>query len=81
MAEHATALVGGELDAPEIRPGHTVDAVVIRQELVEERIAGVDELADRPVVAQDGVEEQARLGLHRLTQLGAPRRKLLRIRA
>ena len=61
-------------------PVHAVDAVVVGQELVQVRVARVEELADRPVVVQDRVEEHARFGLHRVAQFGAPCRELLRVR-
>ena len=80
MAQHAAALVRRELDAPELRSGHALDAVVGRQQLVEERVPRVDELADRTVLAQDPVEEHPRLGLHRVAQLGPPGGELLRVR-
>src|ERR1035438_4532071 len=49
------------------------------QPLVEKRIAGVQKIRHRPVLAQDVIEEQAGLGAHRVAQLGIPFGELLRI--
>ena len=42
------------------------DAVVLGEPLVQERVLAVDEVGDRPVLAQHGLEEHARLGAHRV---------------
>ena len=54
---------GGQLDAAEVRAGHAGDAVVLRQPLVQERVPRVQEIGERAVLAQDRIEEQARLRL------------------
>src|ERR1017187_10739978 len=49
------------------------------QALIEEGVAGVEELAERAILAQDGVEEKAGLLLHGVAQLGTPIGELLGI--
>ena len=79
VAEDAAALGGGELDAAEVRPLDACDAVMFGQALIEEGVAGVEELAERAILAQDGVEEEAGLLLHGVAQLGTPIGELLGI--
>ena len=40
LAQNARPLVGGQIDAPEIEPGNALDAVMLRQAFVQERILG-----------------------------------------
>ena len=69
-AEHAAAAAVLQLDAAELGAGHPVDAVVLRQRLVEVRVVGIEQLEDRPILAEDGVEEGDGLLDHRVAQLG-----------
>ena len=63
VAEHAAALLRGEIDAAELGPGHAVDAVVLGQELVEEGVARVEKLADRAVLAQHAQSKNIRVSV------------------
>ena len=60
MAQDAAALVGRQIHPPELRPGDAFDAVVLRQPLVQEGELGVEELGQRPILAQQCLEEHPR---------------------
>ena len=79
MAENASALVRIQVDAAELGALHACNSIVLREALVQEGITRVQKLAHGPVPAQDVIEEQGRLGLHSVAQLGAPVGELLRI--
>ena len=44
LAEDAAALGGGQFDPAELRTLHALDAVVLRQPLIQEGVAGIEEI-------------------------------------
>ncbi len=79
VRQHAAALVGGEIDTTELLARHAADAVVPGEQLVEIRVARVEELRNRTVVAENRVEEQLRLGPHGVAQFRSPLRETIGI--
>ena len=59
----------GQRHPPEARPDHFGDAVVRGQALVDERVVRREQIDHVAVLADDAVEEQLRLALHRLEQV------------
>ncbi len=69
VAEQAAAVVVGHRHFTEAMPEHVGQAVVARQPVVHEGVVGGKQLGDRPVLADDVVEEQLRLARHRRHQV------------
>ena len=68
-----------QVNAPQVRALDPVDPVVPRQALVQEGEVGIDELADRPLLAQHGLEQHLGLGAHRGAQLVVEVREALAV--
>ena len=57
-----------ERDATELAAGDVLDAVMLGQPLVDERVVGVQQVHDAAIVADDRVEQQLHLPPHGLTK-------------
>src|SRR6185436_1434849 len=66
---------GIEGDLPEIAAANVWDAVVPGETLVDERVIRVEQLDERAVLADDGVEEQLGLSAQRPPQVGVEARR------
>src|SRR5262245_11436110 len=64
LREHAGPWRACQIDTAELRPGDTVDPVVLRQTLVEEAVLRLDEVENAAVLADDVVDEALRLAAH-----------------
>ena len=64
----AARTVGGQRDALEVDALHVGNVVVRRQPLVHERVVGVEQIDERPILAHDAVEEELGFPLERPRQ-------------
>ena len=80
LRQNAAALIGFQFHTAEVRPCDTFDAVMLRQQFVQECEPGIQKIRKRAIFAQHRFKEHPRFGLHCLAQFRPPRGKLLRIR-
>ena len=77
QAENAAAAVlPHPLDPPPLRARHALDSVVLGQIFVQERVIGVEQRRDRPVILKKVGDEEDRLLLHRAAEGGERRERL-----
>src|SRR5690606_28632978 len=64
----SSRIVFRQLDAAEVRAFDTLDTVVPRDPIVQERVVGIEQLESAPILSNDTAEEQLRLPPQALTQ-------------
>ena len=79
MAQEPASRVVGEGDAPEMIAVDVRDPVVACETLIDERVVGVQQIQDAPILAQRAVQEQFRLLLKRIAQVLVEVREDVRI--
>src|SRR5687768_16766313 len=77
VTQQPAARAGGiEGDAAEVAAADVLHPVVTRQPLVNERVVGIEQLDDRPILTDDGAEEHLGFAAERLAQVVVEARRL-----